>query len=84
MPVESLLIWLLVGAVAGWIAGAVVKGGGFGLLGDIVVGILGAFIAGWLFPRLGVSIGVGIISVIVSAAIGAIILLLLVRLIRRA
>ena len=84
MPVESLLIWLLVGAVAGWIAGAVVKGGGFGLLGDIVVGILGAFIAGWLFPRLGVSIGAGIISVIVSAAIGAIILLLLVRLIRRA
>jgi uncharacterized membrane protein YeaQ/YmgE (transglycosylase-associated protein family) len=84
MPVESLLIWLLVGAVAGWIAGAVVKGGGFGLLGDIVVGILGAFIAGWLFPRLGVSIGAGIISVIVSAAIGAIILLLLVRLVRRA
>ncbi len=84
MPVESLLIWLLVGAVAGWIAGAVVKGGGFGLLGDIVVGILGAFIAGWLFPRLGVSLGAGIVSVIVSAAIGAIILLLLVRLIRRA
>ncbi len=84
MPIESLLIWLLVGAVAGWIAGAVVKGGGFGLLGDIVVGILGAFIAGWLFPRLGVYIGSGIISVIVSAAIGAIILLLLVRLIRRA
>ena len=84
MPVESLLIWLLVGAVAGWIAGAVVKGGGFGLLGDIVVGILGAFIAGWLFPHFGFHIGVGIVSVIVSAAIGAIILLLIIRLIRRA
>jgi uncharacterized membrane protein YeaQ/YmgE (transglycosylase-associated protein family) len=84
MPVESILVWLIVGAIAGWIAGAVVKGGGFGLVGDIVVGIIGAFIAGWLFPRFGVHIGAGIVSVIVSAAIGAIILLLIVRLIRRA
>jgi uncharacterized membrane protein YeaQ/YmgE (transglycosylase-associated protein family) len=81
---ETLLIWLLVGAIAGWIAGAVVRGGGFGLLGDIVVGIIGAFIAGWLFPRLGFHLGVGIISAIIDAAIGAIVLLLLLRLIRRA
>lgn len=84
MPVETILIWLIVGAIAGWIAGAVVKGGGFGLVGDIVIGILGAFIAGWLFPRFGVHIGTGILSVIISAAIGAIILLLVIRLIRRA
>lgn len=84
MPVETILIWLIVGAIAGWIAGAVVRGGGFGLVGDIVVGILGAFIAGWLFPRFGFHIGTGILSVIISAAIGAIILLLLIRLIRRA
>jgi uncharacterized membrane protein YeaQ/YmgE (transglycosylase-associated protein family) len=81
---ETLLIWLLVGAVAGWIAGAVVRGGGFGLLGDIVVGIIGAFIAGWLFPRLGFHLGVGIVSAIIDAAIGAIVLLLVIRLIRRA
>jgi uncharacterized membrane protein YeaQ/YmgE (transglycosylase-associated protein family) len=84
MTMEALLIWLLVGAVAGWIAGAVVRGGGFGLLGDIVVGIIGAFIAGWLFPRLGFHLGAGIIGAIINAAIGAIILLLLLRLIRRA
>lgn len=84
MPVETLLIWLLVGAVAGWLAGTIVKGGGFGLLGDIVVGIIGAFIGGWLLPKLGVSLGVGIVAVIASATIGAIVLLLLLRLIRRA
>lgn len=84
MPAESILIWLIVGAIAGWIAGAVVKGGGLGLIGDIVVGILGAFIAGWLFPHFGIHIGAGIISVIICSAIGAIILLLIVRLVRRA
>jgi uncharacterized membrane protein YeaQ/YmgE (transglycosylase-associated protein family) len=84
MPVETLLIWLLVGAVAGWLAGTIVKGGGFGLLGDIIVGILGAFFGGWLLPQLGVSLGAGIISVIASATIGAIVLLLILRVIRRA
>ena len=48
---ENLVIWLIVGAVAGWIAGTVVRGGGYGLLGDIIVGIVGSVIAGWLFPR---------------------------------
>ena len=84
MPTETLLIWLVVGAVAGWLAGTLVKGGGFGLLGDIVVGIVGAFIAGWLFPKLGFHLAAGIVGVILSATIGAIVLLLLLRLIRRA
>jgi uncharacterized membrane protein YeaQ/YmgE (transglycosylase-associated protein family) len=86
IPVETLLIWLLVGAVAGWLAGVIVKGGGFGLIGDIVVGIIGAFIGGWLLPRLGVHLGgmSVIVATIVSATIGAVVLLLLLRLIRRA
>jgi uncharacterized membrane protein YeaQ/YmgE (transglycosylase-associated protein family) len=70
--------------VAGWIAGQVMSGGGFGLVGDLVVGVVGAFIAGLLFPRLGLSFGGGIIGQIISAAIGAIILLFIVRLVRRA
>jgi uncharacterized membrane protein YeaQ/YmgE (transglycosylase-associated protein family) len=84
MPVETILIWLLVGAVAGWLAGVVVRGGGFGLLGDIVVGIIGAFLGGWMLPRLGVNLGAGIVSVIASATIGAVVLLLVLRLVRRA
>ncbi|MBV9542123.1 MAG: GlsB/YeaQ/YmgE family stress response membrane protein [Alphaproteobacteria bacterium] len=84
MSVETLLIWLVVGAIAGWLAGVVVKGGGFGLVGDIVVGIIGAFVGGWLLPKLGVHMGPGLVPVIASATIGAVVLLLLVRLIRRA
>jgi uncharacterized membrane protein YeaQ/YmgE (transglycosylase-associated protein family) len=81
---QTLIIWLIVGAVAGWLAGMVVKGGGYGLIGDIIVGIVGAFIAGWLLPRVGIVIGGGIIAAIINAFIGAVILLLLLRLIRRA
>jgi uncharacterized membrane protein YeaQ/YmgE (transglycosylase-associated protein family) len=84
MPLETLLIWLIVGAVAGWLSGVIVRGGGFGLLGDIVVGIIGAFVGGWLLPKLGVHLGVGIVAIIASATIGAIVLLLVIRLIRRA
>jgi uncharacterized membrane protein YeaQ/YmgE (transglycosylase-associated protein family) len=83
LEVHSLLVILIIGIVAGWLAGKVVRGGGFGLIGDLVVGILGAFIASWLFPRFGVHIGTGIAAEIVYAALGAIILLLAVRLIRR-
>jgi len=83
MTVEALVIFLLVGAVAGWIAGQVVKGGGFGLVGDIVVGILGAFVAGFLLPGLGLGL-TGIVGSIVYSAIGAIILLVVVSLIKRA
>jgi len=84
MPVESLIVLLIVGAVAGWLAGVIVKGFGFGLIGNIVVGIIGAFIAGFLFPRFGIVIGSGIISAIIYATIGAVILLVIVGLIRRA
>jgi len=84
ITVEVILIWLLVGAVAGWLAGVIVKGGGFGLVGDIAVGIVGAFVGGWLLPRLGVHLGVGLVAIIASATIGAVVLLLILRLIRRA
>lgn len=83
MTMEGLIIFLLIGAVAGWLAGVVVKGGGFGLVGDIVVGILGAVVAGLLLPRLGLGLN-GIAGEIIFAAIGAIILLVIVRLIKRA
>ncbi|MGA8699018.1 MAG: GlsB/YeaQ/YmgE family stress response membrane protein [Xanthobacteraceae bacterium] len=84
MDVEVLIIWLIVGAVAGWLAGMVVKGGGYGLIGDIVVGIIGGLIAGWLLPQLGIVIGAGFIAAIINAFIGAVILLIVLRLIRRA
>ena len=80
----NFIIWLIVGAIAGWLAGTVVRGGGFGLIGDIIVGIVGAFIAGWLAPRLHIVLLTGFIGEIIDAAVGAIILLLIVRLIRRA
>jgi uncharacterized membrane protein YeaQ/YmgE (transglycosylase-associated protein family) len=79
---ESLIVILFVGLIAGWLAGKVVRGAGFGIIGDIVIGIIGAFIASWLFPRLGIHIGGGLISEIIYSAIGAIILLLVVRLVR--
>lgn len=84
MGVEGIIIWLIVGAIAGWLAGLVVKGGGFGLIGDIIVGIIGAVIAGWLLPRLGIFIGGGFIAAIIDAFIGAVILLIILRLIKRA
>ena len=82
MSTESILVILFVGIVAGWLAGKVVRGAGFGLLGDLVIGIVGAFIATLLFPRLGIHLGSGIVSEIIFSALGAIILLLVVRLIR--
>jgi uncharacterized membrane protein YeaQ/YmgE (transglycosylase-associated protein family) len=84
MDLTAILIIVLIGAVAGWLAGLIVKGFGFGLLGNIVVGIVGAFVAGLLFPRLGINIGSGIAGSIVHATIGAVILLFLIRLIKRA
>lgn len=84
MSVEALLIWLLVGAVAGWLAGLVVRGGGFGIVGNIVIGIIGAFLGGWLFGVASIAIGAGIINTIFTAFIGAVVLLLLVRVLKRA
>ena len=82
MSTESILVILFVGIVAGWLAGKVVRGAGFGLLGNLVIGIVGAFIATLLFPRLGIHLGSGIVSEIIFSALGAIILLLIVGLIR--
>ena len=79
----NLIIFLLIGAIAGWLAGQIVRGYGFGLIGNIVVGIVGAFIAGWLFPRLGVGLPFGTIGQILSAAIGAVILLVIIGLFRK-
>jgi uncharacterized membrane protein YeaQ/YmgE (transglycosylase-associated protein family) len=83
MDAQALIIWLIVGAIAGWLAGMVVKGGGYGLIGDIIVGIIGGFIAGWLLPQLGIVIGTGIVAAIIDAFIGAVILLLVLRLVKR-
>ena len=84
MGIESILVFLIVGAVAGWLAGLIVSGFGFGLVGNIVVGIVGAFIAGYLFPAIGVSLGSGIIAAILHSTIGAVILLVLIKVIKRA
>ena len=77
------IVWLIVGGVAGWLAGLIVRGYGFGIIGNIIVGVVGAFIAGWLLPRLGIVIGGGTLGEIINAVIGAIILLLIIGLIRR-
>ncbi len=83
MDAQSIIIWLIIGAIAGWLAGMVVRGGGFGLIGDIIVGIIGAVIAGWLLPRIGIVIGGGFIAAVIDAFIGAVILLIILRLLRR-
>ena len=80
----SIIIWLIVGAIAGWLAGMVVKGGGFGLIGDIIVGIIGSLLGGWLLPRLGLVIGGDFVGDVINAFIGAVILLLILKLIKRA
>jgi uncharacterized membrane protein YeaQ/YmgE (transglycosylase-associated protein family) len=84
MGIDSILVWLLVGAIAGWLAGLIVRGGGFGLIGNIVIGIIGAVVAGWLLPQLGVNLGSGIGRAIINSAIGAVIVLVVLSLVRRA
>ena len=85
MDVQSLIIWLVIGAVAGWLAGVVVTGFGLGLIGNIVVGIVGSFIAGWLLPKIGVKSIVKneIVDQIIFAFIGAVILLVILGLLSR-
>jgi uncharacterized membrane protein YeaQ/YmgE (transglycosylase-associated protein family) len=80
---HGIIAWLIIGAIAGWLAGVLVKGGGFGLIVDIIVGIVGAFIGGWLSGVLHISLGGGWIGSIITAVIGAVILLFIVRLFRR-
>ena len=78
-------IWfILIGLAAGWLAGQLVKGGGFGVIGDIVVGVIGALLGGFLFSTLGVSLGGGLLGAIVVATIGAVLLIFVLRLIKRA
>jgi uncharacterized membrane protein YeaQ/YmgE (transglycosylase-associated protein family) len=80
---ESLVVILLVGLIAGCLAGKVMQGSGFGLIGDLIVGLLGALVGDWLLPRLNIHLGAGIVALIVNAFIGAIILLFVLRLIGR-
>ncbi|MEW6768104.1 MAG: GlsB/YeaQ/YmgE family stress response membrane protein [Pseudomonadota bacterium] len=80
----GIIAWLIVGAIAGWLAGLVVRGFGFGLLGNIVVGIVGAVVAGWLLPQLGVRLGAGMVGEIINALIGAVLVLVIIGLLRRA
>jgi uncharacterized membrane protein YeaQ/YmgE (transglycosylase-associated protein family) len=83
MDLVGIIILLVIGAVAGWLAGQIMKGGGYGLLGDIIVGIVGAAIAGYLLPRFGIFIGGNIIGAIINATIGACLLLFVIRLVQR-
>ena len=85
MDIVGIVVALIIGAVAGWLAGVIVEGGGFGLLGNILVGIAGAFIAAWLFPRLGLglTLGGGIVGAIVTSTLGAVVLLLIINLLQR-
>ena len=82
MATESILVILVVGIVAGWLAGKIVRGTGFGLIGDMAIGVVGALIASWLLPQLHIGLGVGIVRQIIDATIGAVLLLLVVRLVR--
>jgi uncharacterized membrane protein YeaQ/YmgE (transglycosylase-associated protein family) len=82
MSSESLLIILVVGVIAGWLAGQIARGAGFGIIGDLIIGILGAFVGSWLLPKLNIHLGSGFVAEIFNATIGALILLLVVSLIR--
>ena len=82
--VQGIILWLIIGAVAGWLAGKIVEGAGFGLIVDIIVGVVGALIGGWLAGLLGIDIGGGLIGSLIVAVVGAVILLLALRLIKRA
>jgi uncharacterized membrane protein YeaQ/YmgE (transglycosylase-associated protein family) len=77
-------VWfIIIGAVAGWLAGQIMKGGGFGILGNIIVGIVGAVIGGWVFGLLGISTGGGLIGALITAVVGAVILLFIVSFIKK-
>jgi uncharacterized membrane protein YeaQ/YmgE (transglycosylase-associated protein family) len=81
MSGETLAIIIVVGLIAGWLAGQIVQGSGFGLVGDLVIGILGAFVGSWLLPQLGIYLGSGLVAAIVNATIGAVVLLFLISLV---
>lgn len=85
MDIVAVIVALVIGAIAGWLAGVIVEGGGFGLLGNMLVGIAGAFIAALLFPRLGLglTLGGGVVGAIVTSALGAIVLLVVINVLQR-
>ena len=83
LPYQSLAVILSVGLVAGWIAAKFMTKYGMGIVGDVIVGVIGAYIGNWLAPRLGVHFGTGLVRTSLNATTGAIVLLLLIRLIRR-
>lgn len=77
-------VWfILIGICAGWLAGQIMKGGGFGLLGDLIVGVIGALLGGWLFGLMGIAAG-GLLGALITATVGAIVLIALLRVIKRA
>ena len=80
----SWLIWIVVGLIAGWAAGKIMKGSGYGVLGDIVLGIVGGIVGGWLLGLLGLYSGGGLIPSIITAIIGAVVLVAIVRMIKKA
>ena len=79
----SIIAALIIGAIAGWLAGLIVRGAGFGLIGNIVVGIIGALVAGWLLPKLNVTLATGTLGAILNATVGAVIVLVILSLVRR-
>jgi uncharacterized membrane protein YeaQ/YmgE (transglycosylase-associated protein family) len=83
MAGHGIIFWLIIGAVAGWLAGVLIKGGGFGLIGDIAVGVIGAVLGGWLAGLVGLHIGSGLISSLITATLGAVLLIFILRMIRR-
>ena len=83
MGTQSLIVFLIIGVVAGFLAGKIMKGGGFGLVGDLVLGVIGAFVGGWVFGLLGI-LPVGILGTLISATAGAVLLLYLIRLVKKA
>ncbi len=84
MSLTALVWFLLIGLIAGWLAGQLMRGGGYGVIGDMIVGVIGALIGGWLFSTLGISAGGGLIGALIVAFIGAVILIALLRVLRRA
>ncbi len=82
MGTQNLILFLVVGLVAGWLAGKIMKGSGLGLVGDLIVGVIGAFIGVWLFGQLGISAG-GILGLLVASIVGALLLLYVLRLIKK-
>jgi uncharacterized membrane protein YeaQ/YmgE (transglycosylase-associated protein family) len=83
MEMESVLITLALGAVVGWLAGLIVRGGGYGLIVNTIVGILGAFVGNYIFAELGITVGSGMAATLVSATAGAVVLVVIISLIRK-